>query len=88
MTFDAGGLNLKSTGFIEEMHMDMGGAAAVLGAMHIIAQLGLKKNVGEWVLYVNESVFMCLCVHVCELKCLKEMSKECKCNKKRAQFPQ
>ena len=33
ITFDTGGLNLKPTGAIEGMHIDMGGAAAVLGAM-------------------------------------------------------
>lgn len=33
ITYDSGGLNLKPTGYIEEMHMDMGGAAAVLGAV-------------------------------------------------------
>lgn len=32
VTFDTGGLNLKPTGFMEEMHMDMCGSAAVLGA--------------------------------------------------------
>ena len=32
ITFDTGGLNLKPTGFIEGMHLDMGGCAAVLGA--------------------------------------------------------
>lgn len=35
--FDTGGLNLKPTGFIEEMHMDMCGAAATLGALHSVA---------------------------------------------------
>lgn len=33
ITFDAGGYNVKPTGHIEEMKMDMAGAAAVLGAM-------------------------------------------------------
>ncbi|MFT7625294.1 MAG: leucyl aminopeptidase [Myxococcota bacterium] len=37
LTFDAGGLCLKPTGSIEEMKMDMGGGAAVLGAMKAIA---------------------------------------------------
>lgn len=34
LTFDTGGLNLKPTGFIEEMYMDKGGACATLGALH------------------------------------------------------
>ncbi len=40
LTFDSGGLNLKSSGSgIEMMKIDMGGAAAVLGAAKAIAQL-------------------------------------------------
>lgn len=40
LTFDSGGLNLKPTGSgIEMMKIDMGGAAAVLGAAKAIAQL-------------------------------------------------
>lgn len=45
VTFDTGGLNLKPTGFIENMHMDMGGAAAVIGCMRGCVSLGLKVNV-------------------------------------------
>jgi leucyl aminopeptidase len=45
VTFDAGGYNLKPTGSIERMYGDMGGAAAVLGAMRSIAQLKLPINV-------------------------------------------
>lgn len=37
ITYDTGGLNLKPTGFMEEMHMDMCGSAAVLGAMRALA---------------------------------------------------
>mmetsp|Transcript_6972 Transcript_6972/g.13170 ORF Transcript_6972/g.13170 Transcript_6972/m.13170 type:complete len:566 (-) Transcript_6972:56-1753(-) len=54
VTFDTGGLNLKPTGFIENMHMDMGGAAAVLAAtataanmrmpINIVSVLGLAEN--------------------------------------------
>jgi leucyl aminopeptidase len=39
VTFDTGGLNLKPTGSIEGMHMDMGGAAAVLGAARAVGEL-------------------------------------------------
>jgi leucyl aminopeptidase len=45
VTFDTGGLNLKPTGFIENMHMDMGGAAAVIGCMRGCMSLQLKVNV-------------------------------------------
>jgi leucyl aminopeptidase len=43
ITFDTGGLNLKPTGAIEGMHIDMGGTAAVLGAL--ISTLGCKPAV-------------------------------------------
>ena len=36
VTFDTGGLNLKPTGAIEGMHMDMCGAAAVLSAFKYV----------------------------------------------------
>lgn len=36
ITFDSGGLSLKKSDEMENMMLDMGGAAAVLGAMHII----------------------------------------------------
>jgi leucyl aminopeptidase len=43
--FDTGGLNLKPTGFIEDMHTDMCGSAAVLGATRAASRLGLKTNI-------------------------------------------
>jgi leucyl aminopeptidase len=43
LTFDAGGLNLKPAGSIEDMKMDMAGGAAVLGAMRAIA--AVKPNI-------------------------------------------
>ncbi|MDP3735172.1 MAG: leucyl aminopeptidase [bacterium] len=45
VTFDSGGLNLKPTDSIYEMHMDMSGAAAVIHATVLAARLKLKKNV-------------------------------------------
>jgi len=44
MTFDTGGLNLKPTGGIETMKIDMAGAAAVCGLLKNVLALGLKKN--------------------------------------------
>jgi leucyl aminopeptidase len=44
MTFDTGGLNLKPTGGIETMKMDMSGAAAVCGILKNALALGIKKN--------------------------------------------
>ena len=37
ITFDAGGYNIKPTGAMEDMKIDMAGAAAVLGAMSAVA---------------------------------------------------
>ena len=45
ITYDTGGLNVKPSGAMHEMHMDMSGGAAMIGAMRAIAKLGLKKNV-------------------------------------------
>ncbi|MGO8959575.1 MAG: leucyl aminopeptidase [Streptosporangiaceae bacterium] len=45
ITFDSGGLSLKPPKAMEAMKSDMGGAAAVLGALQTIAALGPKVNV-------------------------------------------
>jgi len=45
VTFDTGGLNLKPTGSMEDMRIDMAGAAAVLGIMQAAAALKIKKNI-------------------------------------------
>lgn len=45
ITFDSGGLSLKTTEGMPPMKADMGGAAAVLGAMHTIGSLGLPLRV-------------------------------------------
>lgn len=45
ITFDSGGMNLKPSGHLETMRMDMAGAAAVLYTLKTAAELGLKKNI-------------------------------------------
>ncbi|MEK7114328.1 MAG: leucyl aminopeptidase, partial [Patescibacteria group bacterium] len=45
VTFDSGGLNLKSSSGMYEMHMDMSGAAAVIHAVALAARLKLKQHV-------------------------------------------
>lgn len=45
ITFDSGGLNLKPSNAIYEMHMDMSGAAAVIHTIALAARLKLKKHV-------------------------------------------
>jgi leucyl aminopeptidase len=44
VTFDTGGISLKTPGGMHEMKMDMSGAAAVLEAVGAIAELGLTLN--------------------------------------------
>lgn len=45
VTFDSGGLSIKPSDGMVDMKCDMGGAATVVGTMHAIAKLGVKKNV-------------------------------------------
>ncbi len=45
VTFDTGGISLKPPAGMEDMKWDMGGAAAVTGAMHAIAGRKAKANV-------------------------------------------
>tara|TARA_B100000745_G_scaffold300195_1_gene253196 strand:- start:487 stop:1917 length:1431 start_codon:yes stop_codon:yes gene_type:complete len=45
VTYDTGGLNVKPSGHMHDMHMDMTGGATVIGAVAAIAKLGFKKNV-------------------------------------------
>lgn len=45
VTFDTGGLNLKSENAIHEMHMDMSGGAAVIHGIAAIARLRLPVHV-------------------------------------------
>lgn len=43
--FDTGGYNLKPSNGIDTMHMDMAGAALVLGVMSLLNDLDIKKHV-------------------------------------------
>ena len=43
ITFDTGGISLKSSDKLDEMKQDMAGAASVLGAMEIIGRTGTKE---------------------------------------------
>ncbi len=45
VTFDSGGLNLKPSNSIYEMHMDMSGAASVIHTVALSARLKLKQHV-------------------------------------------
>ncbi|WP_162935724.1 leucyl aminopeptidase family protein [Tsuneonella amylolytica] len=45
LTFDAGGLNIKTRPIIEKMKFDMGGAASVLGAIELAASRKARTNI-------------------------------------------
>ena len=45
ITFDTGGISLKSSNKLDEMKQDMAGAASVLGAMEIIGRTALRRRV-------------------------------------------
>lgn len=45
ITYDTGGLNVKPTGAMHDMHLDMSGGASVIGAISAAVELGLKKNI-------------------------------------------
>jgi leucyl aminopeptidase len=45
ITFDTGGISLKPPADMDEMKYDMSGASTVLGVMHAVAEMGLKRNV-------------------------------------------
>ena len=43
--FDSGGLSIKTAGGMETMKTDMGGGAAVIAAMSVLRDLGVKARV-------------------------------------------
>ncbi len=45
ITFDTGGISIKPAPKMDEMKMDMGGAAAVLGTMQVVSELRLPLRV-------------------------------------------
>ena len=45
ITFDSGGLNIKTGNYMLEMRMDMAGAATVLSIIKSAAELRMKKNI-------------------------------------------
>ncbi|NNJ08734.1 leucyl aminopeptidase [Chloroflexales bacterium ZM16-3] len=45
ITFDTGGISIKPAANMDDMKMDMGGAAAVLGAMQVVGELKLPLHV-------------------------------------------
>src|SRR5439155_18609483 len=49
VVFDSGGLSLKTAGGMETMKTDMSGAAAVIAAMSVLRDLGVKTRVVGYV---------------------------------------
>ena len=45
ITYDTGGLNVKPSGAMHDMHMDMSGGSSVMAAIVAAAKLGIKKNI-------------------------------------------
>lgn len=45
ITYDTGGLNVKPSGAMHDMHMDMSGGSSVMVAIVAAAKLGVKKNI-------------------------------------------
>ncbi|TSC94419.1 MAG: putative cytosol aminopeptidase, partial [Parcubacteria group bacterium Athens1014_10] len=45
ITFDSGGLNLKTSDALSNMHLDMSGASAVIHALTLASKLKIKKNI-------------------------------------------
>ncbi len=45
ITYDTGGLNVKPSGSMHDMHLDMSGGAVVLGAIAAAAKLRVKQNI-------------------------------------------
>ncbi len=61
LTYDTGGLSLKPAKSMTIMRSDMGGAAAVLGAMMAIGKMKLKANVVA-VIAACEKCNLCQCI--------------------------
>ncbi len=45
VTYDTGGLNVKPSGSMHDMHLDMSGGSAVLATLAAAAKLGIKQNI-------------------------------------------
>ena len=45
ITYDTGGLNVKPSGAMHDMHMDMSGGSSVMAAIVAASRLGIKKNI-------------------------------------------
>jgi leucyl aminopeptidase len=56
VTFDSGGLSIKTAGGMETMKIDMAGAAAVLGALRILAELGCPHEVRAYIPTVENMI--------------------------------
>ena len=56
ISFDSGGLNVKPFGSMETMHMDMMGAAAVIGTIQAASRLALPINIVGVVAFAENAI--------------------------------
>lgn len=56
VTYDTGGLNVKPSGAMHDMHMDMSGGSAVISAIMAAEELGIKKNIVALIPVAENSV--------------------------------
>jgi leucyl aminopeptidase len=56
ITFDSGGLDLKTRESLDHMKSDMAGAAAVLAAMKVLPALGCRTAVDGWLAIAENAV--------------------------------
>ena len=56
ITFDTGGLNLKGTGYMEDMYNDKNGACAVIGALHGVLATKPKINIVFSMCFAENSI--------------------------------
>ena len=61
VTFDSGGYSLKPSASMEDMKIDMSGAAAVIASMQAIAMIGSDSNAQT---YQSPRVTLIACPHV------------------------
>jgi len=59
VTFDSGGTNLKPSGSIEDMKVDMSGAATVLAVTKIARDTGMKVNIKTYIPMVENIIGTC-----------------------------
>jgi hypothetical protein len=76
LTFDTGGLNLKSTGSIEDMYYDKASECAVMRALKDALKLGIKKNVIFAMGFAENAIDAKKCISMDIIKFMKGLTVE------------